>query len=132
MYGNMMIGAGALVPKMKEAGMANYVAVFPLFFGYLFGLMAPLVGAADSAFLVFLSLFPLTSPVVMIMRLTNSAVPLSQLILSILLLFASAYYALHSVAAMFHAQNLLSGQPFSLRRYFGALFGKQSRMLTIR
>ena len=86
--------------------------------------MAPLAKAADSAFLVFLSIFPLTSPVVMVMRLTNGAVPLWQLLLSILLLFVTAYYALHSVAAMFHAQNLLSGQPFSLRRYFGALVGR--------
>jgi len=124
LYANLMAGAGALVPRMKEAGMANYIAIFPLFFGYVFGLMAPLAKAADSAFLVFLSVFPLTSPLVMVMRLTNRAVPLWQLMLSILLLFVTAYYALHSVAAMFHAQNLLSGQPFSLRRYFGALVGR--------
>ncbi len=38
-----------------------------LFFGYIFGLMAPLADATDSAFLVFLSIFPLTSPVVMVL-----------------------------------------------------------------
>lgn len=125
LYASLMAGAGALVPKMKEAGVANYIAMFPLFFGYIFGLMAPLAKATDSAFLVFLSFFPLTSPVVMVMRVTASIVPLWQLILSTLLLFVTAYFTLRAVADMFHAQNLLSGQPFSPWRYLGALVGRQ-------
>jgi ABC-2 type transport system permease protein len=125
LYASLMAGAGALVPKMKEAGVANYIAVFPLFFGYAFGLMAPLENAAGAPFLVFLSIFPLTSPVVMVMRLTNGVVSFWELILSIGLLFVTAYYALNAAAAMFHAMNLLSGQPFSLRRYFGALVGRR-------
>jgi ABC-2 type transport system permease protein len=123
-YAGLMAGAGALVPKMKEAGIASYIAVVPLFFGYAFGLMAPLANASHQAFIVFLSFFPLTSPVVMTMRLTDGTVPLWQLMLSGLLLFGTAYYILRVVAAMFHAQNLLSGQPFSLRRYLGAIAGK--------
>jgi len=125
LYASLMAGAGALVPKMKEAGVANYIATFPLFLGYAFGLMAPLAKAADSAFLVFLSLFPLTSPIVMVMRVTASTVPLWQLLLSTLLLFVTAYFTLRAVADMFHAQNLLSGQPFSVRRYLGALVGRR-------
>jgi len=124
LYASLMAGAGALVPKMKEAGVASFVAMSPLFFGYIFGLMAPLADATDSAFLVFLSIFPLTSPVVMVMRLTDGFVPLWQLLLSIGLLFITAYFALQMVAAMFHAQNLLSGQPFSVKRYLGALAGR--------
>ncbi len=124
LYASLMAGAGALVPKMKEAGIANFIAMFPLFFGYIFGIMAPLAEATGSAFLVFLSIFPLTSPVVMVMRLTDGLVPLWQLLLSIGLLFITAYLALQMVAAMFHAQNLLSGQPFSVKRYLGALAGR--------
>ena len=124
LYASLMAGAGALVPKMKEAGIANFIAMFPLFFGYVFGLMAPLADATGSTFLVFLSIFPLTSPVVMVMRLTDGLVPLWQLLLSVGLLFVTAYYALQMVAAMFHAQNLLSGQPFSVKRYLQALAGR--------
>ncbi len=124
LYASLMAGAGALVPKMKEAGAASFVAMSPLFFGYVFGLMAPLADAADSAFLVFLSIFPLTSPVVMVMRLTDGLVPLWQLVLSVGLLFVTAYFALQMVAAMFHAQNLLSGQPFSVKRYLRAMAGR--------
>jgi hypothetical protein len=61
----------------------------------------------------------------MIMRLTDSVVPLWQSILSALLLLFTAYYALRAVADLFHAQNLLSGQPFSIRRYLGAMVGRQ-------
>jgi ABC-2 type transport system permease protein len=121
LYASLMAGAGALVPKMKEAGAANYIVIFPLFIGYAFSVIAPLAKMADSAFLVFLSIFPLTSPLVMIMRLTNGAVPTWQLVLSIGLLFGSAFYTLRAAAAMFQAQNLLSGQPFSLRRYLEIL-----------
>jgi len=124
LYANLMAGAGALVPKMKEAGIANFIAMFPLLFGYMFGIMAPLAEATGSTFLVFLSIFPMTSPVVMIMRLTDGFVPLWQLLLSVGLLFVTAYFALQMVAAMFHAQNLLSGQPFSVRRYLLALAGR--------
>jgi ABC-2 type transport system permease protein len=125
LYASLMAGAGALIPKMKEAGVATYIVMFPLFLGYMFGLMAPLTKTADSALLVFLSIFPFTSPVVMIMRQTNSVVPLWQSLPSVLLLFITAYFTLRAVAAMFHTQNLLSGQSFSLKRYLGALIGRQ-------
>ena len=124
LYASMMAGAGALVPKMKEAGIANFLAMIPLFFGYIAGLIAPMAGFTDSGFLVFLSFFPFTSPVVMIMRLTDSIVPIWHILIAVALLFVSAYYALRLVSAMFHAQNLLSGQPFSVKRYFLALAGK--------
>ena len=120
-YASLMAGAGAMVPNMKEAGVANFIAIIPLLFGYIFGLIAPLANLADSAVMVFLGIFPLTSPVVMIMRLTDTVVPLWQVFLSAVFLFASAYYALLVAAAMFKTQNLLSGQPFSVRRYLKAL-----------
>jgi ABC-2 type transport system permease protein len=124
LYASLMAGAGALVPKMKEAGIANYLAIIPLFIGYAVGLLAPLGGFSDSGLLVFMSFFPFTSPVVMIMRLTDGLVPIWQVIISLGILFVTAYYALRMVAAMFHAQNLLSGQPFSVKRYFRALVNR--------
>lgn len=123
LYSSLMAGAGAMVPKMKEAGAANYVAMFPLLIGYAIGIMAPMAGIANSPLLVFLSIFPLTSPVVMVMRLTNGNPPLWQAILALLLLFATVIYALRAAARMFKAQNLLSGQPFSLSRFLQAIAG---------
>ena len=36
-------------PGRGKAGIANFIAMFPLFFGYLFGIMAPLAEATDAA-----------------------------------------------------------------------------------
>ncbi len=124
LYATLMAGAGALVPKMKEASIATFIVMSPLFLGYFFGIISPIAETTGSTLLVFLSLFPLTSPIVMVMRLTDGIVPLWQLLLSVGLLFMAAYFALQTVAAMFHAQNLLSGQPFSVKRYFRALAGR--------
>jgi len=130
LYASLMAGVGALVPKMKEAGSASIIAISPLFLGYVFGLLAPLAGAANSPLIVFLSIFPMTSPVVMVMRLTAYHVPIWQSLLSIVLLYITAYLSLQMVTAMFHAQNLLSGQPFSVRNYLRAMTGR-SREMTI-
>lgn len=125
-YASLMAGVGAMVPKMKEASAANFIVLSPLFLGYVVGLMAPLAEASDGALPVALSFIPLTAPVVMIMRLADGSVPVWQLLLSAALLFVSAYYILRLVAAMFHAQQLLSGQSFSISRYLRLLL-KSSR-----
>lgn len=121
LYASLMAGAGALIPNMKEAGAASYIAMIPLMCGYIFGLMAPLSEATSSPLIIFLSIFPLTSPVVMVMRLTNGSAPLWQLLLAAALLFPTAYYVLYVTARLFHTQNLLSGEAFSLKRYFRAI-----------
>jgi ABC-2 type transport system permease protein len=123
-YASLMAGAGALIPKMKEAGAASYIVMIPLLFGYFFAIMAPLTETEASPMVIFLSLFPLTSPVVMVMRLTYGTAPLWQLFLSAALLFLTAYYVIHVAARMFHTQNLLSGESFSLKRYFRAFVGQ--------
>ena len=59
----------------------------------------------------------------MIMRLTDGTVPLWHLLSSAVLLYAGAYLALRAAGAMFHAHNLLSGQPFSVKRYLTEMIG---------
>jgi ABC-2 type transport system permease protein len=71
-----------------------------------------------------LRLFPLTSPIAMIMRLTVGGVPLWQPLLAAGLLVLRAILVVRAVAGMFHAQNLLSGQSFSARRFASALLGR--------
>jgi ABC-2 type transport system permease protein len=120
-YASLMAGVGALVPKLKEINQASFVAMAPLMVGYMVGLLAPLADLADGALPVALSLFPLTAPIVMVMRLTAGHVPLWQLLLSAGLMALTAYAIIRAVAAMFRAQHLLSGESFSLGRFFGAL-----------
>lgn len=124
LYAALLSGVGALIPNMKETGGVLYLALIPLMIGYMIGLFAPLLGVANASLLVFLSIFPFTAPVVMVMRLTDGIVPLWQTLLAISLLYLTAYLALRAAATMFRAQSLLSGQPFSLGRYFKTLSRK--------
>jgi hypothetical protein len=48
-------------------------------------------------------------------------VPLWHLLLSAVLTYLTAYSTLRLAAGIFHAQNLLSGRPFSVSRYLRAL-----------
>jgi ABC-2 type transport system permease protein len=120
LYGSLMAGAGALVSRLKEVGQVTYLILSPLLVGYLVGLLAPLADASQRGLPVFCSLFPLTSPIVMMMRLSAGPVPLWHLVASIGLLATTAYLVLRAIAAMFRAQILLSGQPFSVRRFLSA------------
>ena len=123
-YATLMAGVGALAPKLKEATQATFVVLSPLLLSYVVGLLTVSAGASHAALPTALSLFPLTAPVAMMTRLTTTGVPLWQLLLSAGLMLVTAYLILRAVAAMFHAQNLLSGQSFSLGRFFGALLGR--------
>lgn len=122
LYASLMAGAGALVPKLKEATQATWVVMMPIFVGYMVVLF--LFDDPHGAVVTGLSLFPLTSPVAMIMRLTVGGVPLWQPLLAAGFLVLTTILVVRAVAGMFHAQNLLSGQSFSARRFASALLGR--------
>jgi ABC-type Na+ efflux pump permease subunit len=124
LYATLMAGAGALVPDVKESPFVTLTFYVPAFIGFeisLFSLESPHAILPTVA-----SLFPLTAPFSMMHRLTVGGVPPWQLALSIALMLASIPLILHGVARMFQAQILLSGQPFSTRRYFQVLLGRAS------
>jgi ABC-2 type transport system permease protein len=122
-YGSLMAGAGALVPNVKEITQASWVVMAPMFVGYLVGVISS--GEAPHAALpTALSMFPLTAPMVMMMRLTVGGVPLWQPLLSVALMVLTAFFIIRAVARMFRAQTLLSGQPFNVRRFASALLGR--------
>ena len=74
-----------------------------------------------------LSLFPLTAPVAMMSRMAATQVPVWQILLAVLLLMGFAYLIIRSVAGLFRAQTLLSGQAFNLKTYFMALLGRTAQ-----
>ncbi len=123
-YASLMAGVGAMVPKLKEANQASFVAMTPLIIGYMIGVFAPLAEAANGALPTVFSLFPLTAPIVMMMRLSVGDVPLWQLLLAAGLMAITAYGIIRAVAAMFHTQHLLSGQSFSVKLFLRALLGR--------
>jgi ABC-2 type transport system permease protein len=121
-YASLMAGLGALVPNLREATQATILVIFPLIIPIM--LISVLINEPNSVLSVLLSLFPLTAPVTMMTRLSAGSVPLWQTILSAVLLAATAILVVRSVARMFHAQTILSGQPFSRKLFITTLFGK--------
>ena len=121
-YASLMAGLGALVPNIKEASQLTTIVIIPLIIPLMF--ISSLIQAPDSPLSVFLSLFPLTSPVSMMTRLAATTVPFWQTILAAALVALTAFVLIKSVARMFRAQNLLSGQSVNAKTFFSALLGK--------
>ena len=121
-YASLMAGLGALVPNLREASQATIMVIFPLMIPMF--LNSILINEPDSLMSVFMSLFPLTSPVAMMTRLDFGGVPPWQILLAAVLLAGTAVFVVRAVARMFHAQTILSGQSFSRKLFFNTLFGR--------
>jgi len=121
-YASLMAGLGALAPNLKEASQSVIVVIWPLLIPLF--LMVSLIEDSHGSIATALSLFPLTAPVAMMTRLAIGGVPIWQPFLAVALLLITISIILRSVARMFHAQTLLSGQPLSGRRFLGALLGR--------
>ena len=122
MYGAQMAGLGALAPDVKDASGASFIVLMPLIIVYL--LLTAILSAPDGLLALALSLFPLTSPVGMIARMTQTTVPLWQAVLAAALQLLTATLIVRMVARLFRAQMLLSGQPISMKRLLVALMGR--------
>ena len=121
-YASLMAGLGALVPNLREASQATILVIFPLIIPIF--LLSILINEPDSLLAIILSIFPFTSPVAMMTRLSAGVVPFWQTLLAAALLALTAMFVVRAVARMFHAQTILSGQPFSRKLFFSALLGK--------
>ncbi len=122
MYGAQMAGVGALAPDVKDTRSVSFIVLAPIIVVYVF--LVAIVLAPDGPFALAMSLFPLTSPVAMIARMTQTTVPLWQAVLAAALQLLTAIWIVRLVARLFHAQHLLSGQPFSVASYYRALLGR--------
>jgi ABC-2 type transport system permease protein len=121
-YASLMAGLGALVPNLREASQATILVIFPLIIPIF--LLSLLIDQPNGMLAIILSIFPLTSPVAMMTRLSSGPVPFWQPALAALLLALTAIFVVRSVARMFRAQTILSGQPFSRKVFFEALLGR--------
>lgn len=114
MYASFMGAIGAMAPSAREAGSLTFMVLLPL--------MIPLwminsfIEAPNSILLTFLSLFPLTSPVTMVTRLSTGTVATWQPLLGLVLLAISTYLVIVLAARFFRADNLLSGTALNLKR----------------
>jgi ABC-2 type transport system permease protein len=122
LYASLMAGVGALVSNLKEASQSTTILVIPMVIPLV--LLAPVIQNPNGALAIFLSLFPFTSPVSMMTRLSAGNVPFWQILLAIILLLVSAYWIVRSVSSFFRAQYLLSGKEFKIKYFIDAMLGK--------
>jgi ABC-2 type transport system permease protein len=118
-YASLMAGVGALVPNLREASQATFLVIIPLIIPLMF--VSLLIQRPHAVASIILSLFPLTAPVAMMTRLAATQVPIWQLLLASGLQILTAILIIRSVAGLFRAQNLLSGQSFNLKVFFQAI-----------
>jgi ABC-2 type transport system permease protein len=121
-YASLYAGAGALLPDWRQSRQATLLIALPAFIGFEIGLLT--TDNPHGALALGASLFPLTAPFVMVKRLVVGGLPWWQAPVAAGLMALSIPLIVRAVARMFHAQNLLSGQPFSIKRYLNALLGR--------
>jgi ABC-2 type transport system permease protein len=118
-YASLMAGLGALMPGSREAAQYTFFVILPLVIPMY--LNTALLYQPDGLLAVALSLIPFTSPVVMVMRVTATDVPLYQIVLGIVLLAITVVVVINLVSRLFRAQALLSGTKPSLKDIARAL-----------
>jgi ABC-2 type transport system permease protein len=123
LYASLMAGVGALAPNLKEANQAIGLIMLPMAIGYILSILPPTIEAPHDVLALALSFFPLTAPFAMVMRLVIGDVPAWQVLVSAGLLVVSIVIVVRGVARAFRAQSLLSGQPFTVKRFIGTVFG---------
>lgn len=88
LFTGLLVAIGAAMPTAKEASQwFGFVVV--LIFGPLYGVTA-FISYPDSPFVQFLTLFPLTSPIPLMLRNAYGNLPLSEALLGIAILAVSA------------------------------------------
>lgn len=121
-FGSLMAGIGALVPSLREASQLTTIIILPMIIPLMF--ISTLINTPNSPLATVLSIFPLTSPVSMMTRLSATQVPLWQVFLALALLAATAWLLVRASASLFKAQNLLTGQSLNVIGFLKALTGK--------
>src|SRR5680860_330863 len=122
-YGSILAALGALVPSQREGAQLMFAVLLPLMIPLWFNYI--LTSHPNGIPAVALSLFPLTAPVAMVMRLAAAAVPVWQPLLGLAGLGVTAYLFVLVGARIFRADTLLSADTFSRRRLVEALRGRR-------
>lgn len=108
-YGMVSAISNSMQEGPQYAVIFTLPAVIPLYFISLF------TTTPDAPLVVGLSLFPITSPLAMVMRVTITTVPAWQIILSLVLLAIFDVLLIWMAGRLFRVQTLLAGKVPKLR-----------------
>lgn len=121
LYAGLMAGIGAITREDQNSRAWVLVITLPLMLPLF--LWPMIIKSPNGLLAVGLSLFPLLSPVGMLIRATATDVPDWQILLSVGLLIGIATWVVFAMARLFRANILISGEKFSLRRVLRTIVG---------
>ncbi|MCD4766850.1 MAG: ABC transporter permease [Methanosarcinales archaeon] len=108
LFASMMGAVGAISGSMRESQQLipifTFPAIAPIFF------MQVLITEPEGTLSMFFSMFPLTSPVGMLIRMGVSDVPLYQIAVSLIILMVSVYFVIIISARLFRVGLLMYGK----------------------
>jgi ABC-2 type transport system permease protein len=117
-YAALLAGLGAIIPTEKQAQSLTFFVLLPLLVPIYVN--TAITGNPDGPLALALSLFPLSAPTAMSMRMFSGDVPVWQLVLCAALMLGAAWLALTLAARLFQAQMLLRGARPTLREVLAA------------
>ncbi|KPL78306.1 hypothetical protein ADN00_07575 [Ornatilinea apprima] len=112
----LMAAVGATATEAREAQQMAGLFTIPLFVPYW--LITPLIESPNSLLAVGLSLFPLTAPVTLAARAAFTVLPVWQIVVSLGLLYATAFGALWLAGRAFRLGMLQYGKRLKLAEIF--------------
>ena len=107
LYASLMAGIGAVANTMRESSQLTVIVVLPIILPLLF--LSVLIDQPNGVVAQALTYFPLTAPIVLVIRSAITAVPLWQVVLSLAIMVGSVLLLQSVAARMFKATTLLSG-----------------------
>ncbi len=107
-FAGIMAGVGAIATTSREG--QQIAVIFSLTASFPFMFSQFIITNPNEIFAKALSIFPLTSPITMIMRLSITDVPLYEIIISIIVLVFSAYLTIEISVRIFRASLLMYGK----------------------
>mgnify|MGYP006277500995 CR=1 FL=1 len=119
LYAALMGGLGALAPDMEGGRSWTFMITLPMMAPIYF--WSAITSNPGGTLALVLSLFPYSSPVAMLLRMTAESVPGWQLGLSMGLLITAVVGTIWLMSRLFRAQILLSGEPLSVGRFWKAV-----------
>ena len=108
LFASMMGAVGAISGSMRESQQLIPIFTFPAVAPILF--MQVLITEPEGTLSMFFSMFPLTSPVAMLIRMGVSDVPLYQIAVSLIILMVSVYFVIIISARLFRVGLLMYGK----------------------
>jgi ABC-2 type transport system permease protein len=107
-FAGIMAGVGAIATTSREG--QQIAVIFSLTGSFPFMFSQFIITKPNEIFAKALSIFPLTSPITMMMRLSITDVPLYEIIISIIVLVVSAYFIVEISVRIFRASLLMYGK----------------------